>query len=181
MIVREKPTVWELFFVSRGSVIHRLLPQMIAVTGLTLLLVVLHRRGWAQMPTIAPLGLSVIGAALAIFAAFRNSASYGRWWDARKVGGLMGVEARSLSRQARSYIAAVPGDQMSHRIALRCIAFIQIVRDCLRNRPIGENSAPYLSSEEHAALASSRGPANFLLACFSADIAAAVAAPPLSS
>src|SRR5260370_28008443 len=106
MIVREKPTVWELFFVSRGSVIHRLLPQMIAVTGLTLLLVVLHRRGWAQMPTIAPLGLSVICATLSIFAAFRNSASYERLWEARKVAGLIVVEARTLTRQKESPIAA---------------------------------------------------------------------------
>jgi len=180
MIVREKPTVWELFFVSRGSVIHRLLPQMIAVTGLTLLLVVLHRRGWAQMPTIAPLGLSVIGATLSIFAAFRNSASYERWWEARKVAGLIVVEARSLARQAQNYIAAVPGDDLSRRIALRCIAFMQLTRDFLRNRPIGEDSAPYLSSEEHATLVASRNPANRLLASFSADIAAAAAANRLS-
>jgi putative membrane protein len=178
VIVREKPTVWELFFVSRGSVIHRILPQMIAVTGLTLLLVVLHRRGWAQIPTIAPLGLSVIGAI--IFAAFRNAASYERWWEARKVAGLIVVEARSLARQAQNYIAAVPGDDLSRRIALRCIAFMQLTRDFLRNRPIGEDSAPYLSSEEHATLVASRNPANRLLASFSADIAAAAAASRLS-
>jgi ion channel-forming bestrophin family protein len=89
VIVREKPTAWELFFVSRGSVILRILPQMMAVTGLTLLLVALHRRGWAQIPTIAPLGLSVIGATLSIFAALRNSASYERWWEARKVAKAM--------------------------------------------------------------------------------------------
>jgi len=118
-----------------------------AVTGLTLLLVALHRRGWAQIPTIAPLGLSVIGATLSIFAAFRNSASYERWWEARKVAGLIVVEARSLARQAQNYIAAVPGDDLSRRIALRCIAFMQLTRDFLRNRPIGEDSAPYLSSD----------------------------------
>jgi putative membrane protein len=180
VIVREKPAVWELFFVSRGSVIHRILPQMIAVTCLTLLLVVLHRRGWAQIPTIAPLGLSVIGATLSIFAAFRNAASYERWWEARKVAGLIVVEARSLARQAQNYIAAVPGDDLSRRIALRCIAFIQVTGDFLRDRPIGEDSAPYLSSGERAALASSRSPANRLLAFFSADIAVAVAAGRLS-
>src|SRR5216684_1935782 len=129
VIVREKPTAWELFFVLRGSVILRILPRIGAVAGLSLLVVLLHRRGWTQVPTIAPLGLSVIGAALAIFAAFRNSASYERWWDARKVAGLMVVEARSLARQAQNYIAAVPGDDLSRRIALRCIAFIQVTRD----------------------------------------------------
>jgi putative membrane protein len=178
VIVREKPTVWELFFVSRGSVIHRILPQMIAVTGLTLLLVVLHRRGWVQIPTIAPLGLSVIGATLSIFAAFRNAASYERWWEARRVAGSIGIETSSLARQAQNYIAAAPSDDLPRRIALRCIVFIQVTRDYLRDRPIGD--APYLSSEERAALVASRNPANRLLASFSADIAAAAEAGRLS-
>src|SRR6476619_3939118 len=164
VIVREKPTAWELFFVSRGSVILRILPQMMAVTGLTLLLVALHRRGWVQIPTIAPLGLSVIGATLSIFAAFRNSASYERWWEARKVAGLIVVEARSLARQAQNYIAAAPSDDLS-----RCIVFTQVTRDFLRDRPIGEAAAPYLSSEERVALVATRNPANRLLASFSAD------------
>jgi ion channel-forming bestrophin family protein len=180
VIVREKPTAWELFFVSRGSVILRILPQMIAVTGLTLLLVVLHRRGWAQITTIAPLGLSVIGATLSIFAAFRNWASYERWWEARKVAGLIVVEARNLTRQAQSHIAAAPDDDLSRRIALRCIVFMQVTGDFLRDRPVGEAAALYLSSEERVALVASRNPANRLLASFSADIAAAAAASRLS-
>jgi putative membrane protein len=178
VIVRDKPTAWELFFVRRGSVILRILPQMMAVTGLTLLLVALHRRGWAEIPTIAPLGLSVIGATLSIFAAFRNWASYERWWEARKVAGLIVIEARNLARQAQSYIAAAPNDDLSRRIALRCIVFMQVTRDYLRDRPIGD--APYLSSEERVVLVASRNPANRLLASFSADIAAAAAAGRLS-
>jgi ion channel-forming bestrophin family protein len=178
VIVRDKPTAWELFFVYRGSAIVRILPQMMAVTGLTLLLVALHRRGWAEIPIIAPLGLTVIGATLSIFAAFRNSASYERWWEARKVAGLIVIEARNLARQAQNYIAAAPGDDLSRRIALRCITFMQVTRDHLRDRPIGD--APYLSSEERVALVASRNPANRLLGSFSADIAAATAAGRLS-
>jgi putative membrane protein len=178
MIVRGKPTFWELLYLS--SVVQRILPQLIAVVCLSLLLVVLHRRGWTQIPTIPTVGLSVIGAALSILAAFRNSASYERWWEARKVAGLLVVEARNLSRQAQSYIAAVPGDELSRRISLRCIAFIQVTRDFLLDRPAGEDTAPYLSSEERAVLASSRNRSSRLLAAFSADIAGAVAAGRLS-
>src|SRR5258708_7763368 len=178
MIVRGKPTFWELLYLS--SVVQRILPQLIAVVCLSLLLVVLHRRGWTQIPTIRTVGLSVIGAALSILAAFRNSASYERWWEARKVAGLLVVEARNLSRQAQSYIAAAPGDELSRRISLRCIAFIQVTRDFLRDRPAGEDTAPYLSSEERAVLASSRNRSSRLLAAFSADIAGAVAAGRLS-
>ncbi len=178
MIVRGRPTIWEILYFS--SVVQVILPQLIAVVALSVLLVALHRHGWTQIPAIPTLGLSVIGAALSILAAFRNSASYERWGEARKVAGLIVVEARNLSRQAQSYIAAAPGDDLSRRIALRCIAFVQVTRDFLRDRPVGEETAAYLSSEERAVLMSSRNRSGCLLAAFSTDIAGAVAAGRLS-
>ncbi len=90
------------------------------------------------------------------------------------------VEARNLARQAQSYIAAAPDDDLSRRIALRCIVFMQVTGDFLRDRPIGEAAGLYLSSGERVALVASRNPANRLLASFSADIAAAAAASRLS-
>jgi ion channel-forming bestrophin family protein len=178
MIVRGRPTVWEILYFS--SVVQVVLPQLIAVVALSVLLVALHRHGWTQVPVIPTLGLSVIGAALSILAAFRNSASYERWWEARKVAGQVAVEARSLSRQAQSYIAAVPDCDLSRRIALRCIAFVQVARDCLRDRPVGEDTVAFLSAEERTALLTSRNRSGYLLSAFSTDIAAAVAAGRLS-
>ena len=55
--------------------------------AISCLIVVLSRHGWAQIPKVPTVGLSVIGAALSILAAFRNSASYERWWEARKIAG----------------------------------------------------------------------------------------------
>jgi len=125
--------------------------------------------------------LSVIGAALAIFAAFRNAAAYDRWWEARKLLGLLAIDTRALARQSRSYIALVPGDEIPRRIALRCIAFFHVVRDFLRSQAIGEDTARYLLPEERAALATSRNPPNRLLDYFSTDIAAVLAAGRLSA
>src|SRR5258705_13938654 len=87
--------------------------------------------------------------------------------------GLIVVEARSLARQAQNYIAAAPSDDLSRRIALRCIVFTQVTRDFLRDRPIGEAAPPYLSSEVGVALGASPYPAKSILSPFSADIAAA--------
>lgn len=180
MIVRDKPTAWELFFVLRGSVVQQIYPQIGAVTGLSLIVVTLQRSGLIHIAPITPLGLSVIGAALAIFAAFRNAAAYDRWWEARKLLGLVVVDTRALARQSRSYIAAAPDDEMPRRIALRCIAFFYVMRDFLRNQPIGEDTARHLLPAERAALATSRNPPNRLLEYFSADIAAVLAAERLS-
>ena len=118
MIVRGRPTFWEIFYLS--TVIQRILPQLAAVLAISFLVVVLSRHGWAQIPKVPTVGLTVIGAALSIFAAFRNSASYERWWEARKMAGSIIAELRNLSRQANCYIAKVPGDDLTRRFALRC-------------------------------------------------------------
>ena len=180
MIVRDKPTAWELFLVLRGSVVQQIFPQISAVAGLSLIVVFLHRRGLIHLAPITPLALSVIGAALAIFAAFRNAAAYDRWWEARKLLGLLVIDTRALARQSRSYIAVVPGDEMPRRMALRCIAFFHVARDFLRSQAIGEDTARHLLPEERAALATSRNPPNRLLEYFSTDIAAVLAAGRLS-
>lgn len=180
MIVRDTPTPWELFFVLRGSVVHKIYPRIVAVAVLSAIVVALQRSGVLHITSITPLALSVIGAALAIFGAFRNAAAYDRWWEARKLIGLLVIDARSLSRQARSYIAPVAGDATPRRIALRCIAFMQVTRDFLRGRPADEAAARYLVPEERAALATSRNAPNRLLDYFSADIAALLAAGRLS-
>ena len=130
MIVRGRPTFWQIFYLS--LVIRRILPQMTAVLVVSLLAVALTRHGWTRMPTAPTVGLSVIGAALSILAAFRNSASYERWWEARKIAGSMIVELCNLSRQANSYIAKAPGADLNRCIALRCIAFMEVARDLLQ-------------------------------------------------
>ena len=179
MIVRGKPNFREILYLS--LVIPRILPQLIAVLSLSVLVVALHRYGLTQIPTIPTVGLSVIGAALSIFAAFRNSASYERWWEARKVAGLMVIELRNLSRQARTYIGRAPNDTSIRRMVLRCISLMQVTRDFLRDRPMGEDVARYLSPDECVNLAKSRNRVGYLLASFSADIAEAVAAGRLSA
>jgi ion channel-forming bestrophin family protein len=178
MIVRGRPTFWEIFYLS--TVIQRILPQLAAVLAISFLVVVLSRHGWAQIPKVPTVGLTVIGAALSIFAAFRNSASYERWWEARKIAGSIVVELRNLSRQANSYIAKVPGDDPTRRFTLRCIALMQVTRDFLRDRHNEDEVARYLSPEESAAVVSSHNRSNCLLARFSADIAEAVAAGRIS-
>ena len=175
MIVRGKPSVWELFFVLRGSIVVQILPQIGFVTALSLLLVALRRSGLTHFTPITPLALSVIGAALAIFAAFRNAAAYDRWWEARKLLGLVVIDARSLARQALNYIAVVPGVELQRRIAQRCIAFMYVLRDFLRKQPIGDDTARWLLPDERASLAVSHNPPTRLLEYFSADIATALA------
>ena len=152
MIVREKPAAWEVFFVLRGSIIWRIFPLLAAVAGLSLIVVLLHRSGLMKIPAIAAMPLSIIGAALSIFAAFRNWASYDRWWEARKVTGLLVIEGRNLAREALTYIRCLQNDDLPRRTALRCIAMMMTTRDWLRSRPPTEDLSRYLTEEEREIL-----------------------------
>jgi len=75
MIVRNNPKLWNLFFILRGSILPRITPLAAAIAGLSLIVVILQRIGTTHITPIAPLSLSIIGAALAIFSSLTGSGS----------------------------------------------------------------------------------------------------------
>ena len=98
MIVRTRPSLWELFGIWRLSVISRIAPQI----GLVIAVAAAVVAAWRLWPrlfsnfSVAP--FTLLGIALSIFLGFRNNACYDRWWEARRqLGGLIG-EVRSLAR-----------------------------------------------------------------------------------
>jgi putative membrane protein len=179
VIVRDRPPAWRVFFIVRGSIVPRILPQILFVAGLSVAIMSLSpAAGWHVTP-VAPVALSVIGAALSIFAAFRNSACYERWWEARKALGHIVVEVRNLARGAQSYVSAAHGDAAVWRFSTRCIAFVALTRDLLRGTSSGE-SAQYLSQAEREIALGSRNAPNRVLDFMSADIAAFAASQRLA-
>src|SRR5271170_5408530 len=86
MIVRPRPTLPQLFFILRGSIVSRIAPHIIVFT----------------------LYAAVIVAAAKYFdIQLRNNAAYDRWWEARKLWGQLVFDIRNFSRAA---IALVPAD-----------------------------------------------------------------------
>lgn len=161
MIVRKPPRPWELFFIMRGSIVPQIWPQMLVVALISAAVTLLETRGFMHVPPIAALPFSLIGVALSIFSAFRNTASYDRWWEARKILGAMVIDARGLSRQALAYLAAEPA--AARRLALYAIAFCDLVRCHLRDEPADEQALHHLDRAERAALAAVRHGPNHLL------------------
>ena len=49
----------------------------------------------------------LVGVALAIFLGFRNSASYDRYWEARKLWGKLLTDSRNAARQCISFMPGV--------------------------------------------------------------------------
>ena len=95
MIVRSKPNAFQLFFILRGSVILRVLPQIVFITLLGGAVALFQSHYPLLFPTFTLAPLALIGVVLSLFLGFRNNASYDRWWEARKQWGQLIVHSRS--------------------------------------------------------------------------------------
>lgn len=179
MIVRDKPSAWQLLFVMRGSIIPTIAPRLAFVTLLSVAVVALQGAGLIHLHDLAALPFSVIGIALSIFAGFRNSACYDRWWEGRKVFGQLLVDVRSLARQQIAYLG--PRDPAAaRRGALRAAAMGHLMRDYMRGQRPGRDAVAALAEGDAAAAAEARNPCNMLLALISRDAAAAAEAGAVS-
>ena len=125
------------------------LPRLVLIFVLSIAAIFMHDHMRSY-----PLGLgtppfALIGIALAVFLGFRNSASYERWWEGRKLWGTLAITARSLARQAltlprerdtagtRQFVAALGG-------------FAHALRHQLRGTDTCDELAPRLPPELHA-------------------------------
>ena len=180
MIVRDKPSAWQLLFIMRGSIVPAIAPRLAVVTLLSILVVVLQDAGLLHLHEIATVPFSLIGIALSIFAGFRNSACYDRWWEGRKIFGQLLVDTRSLARQQLAYVGPSDRDG-ARRSALRCIAFAHLLRDHVRGDHPGPEALAVLDAEDALAVAGVRNPPNILLGRMTQDIVSRGAAGLISA
>ncbi len=128
--------------------------------------------------------IAALGVALAIFLGFKNDHAYDRWWEARKIWGLMVNYSRAWGRQATTLIMPnneCESDQVlafQKALVYRHIAFVNALRVFLRrkydyNAPKQKelfeeentytDAAPFLSKEEYQTFRQQNNPPNFLL------------------
>nr|WP_240488710.1 bestrophin family protein [Labilithrix luteola] len=105
VIVRPKPSFFDLLFALRGSIVPVVAPRVafiaLLATGVAFY-VRTHPTSAVASFTVAP--FTVIGLALSVFLSFRNSACFERWWEARKHWGQLIWEARSLARELQGLL-----------------------------------------------------------------------------
>ncbi|GAA5622340.1 bestrophin family protein [Brucella pseudogrignonensis] len=164
MIVRPRPPLWKLFFILKGSIVTRILPQIFAVFVLSLVVVWAHRAfpGWVPAFNNGT-AFALLGIALSIFLGFRNNACYDRWWEARKVWGKLVHVARSFARQTM-VLDQLPGAQGARAKLLHyVIAFTQSMVPHLRPDDGQAKAHKWLNSDEQAAFTASRNGPDFVL------------------
>jgi ion channel-forming bestrophin family protein len=146
----------------------------IALTALVSLGALVLRRvtgsdSW-QLP-FAPIG--TLGAAVAIFVAFRNNASYARWWEARTLWANIQNSSRILARQivAATDNALVSGtggtedEVLAYRDeqVLRVVAFAHAVRLTLRSEDGWEDVTRCLPAAERDGIVGATNRPNLVL------------------
>ncbi len=169
MIVRPRPNALRLFFVKRGTILPRVLPQVLGIAALSCAVVWASREGVLHLPHASPAPLSLLAIALSIFLGFRNNACYDRWWEARKVWGALIIELRSLARDAVTLLdddhsdEPTAGRHAARRLVHRNIAFAYALAAHLRGHDAGEAISRFVAEPERARVLASRNRPDALL------------------
>lgn len=159
MIVRPRPNWLRMLFVRRGSLLPRILPQLLFTTAIAGLVVLFHGQLLHHKITLTAVPFSLVGVALAIFLGFRNSASYDRYWEARKLWGRLLTDGRSAARLAIAWTSVETARPFVRGVA----GFVHALRHQLRQRDGSADLHRLLPPELVARLAGQRYPAMTIL------------------
>ena len=148
MIVRERPNGLRLFFIIRGSILPRIKWPLIVTMLLATLVTISHGTLFRVKITMTPIPFSLIGLALAIFIGFRNSASYDRYWEGRKLWGELIIMCRSLTRQILTFVSPEGERSPAWPPFAHLVAFAHALRHHLRDSDPMDELREYLDEDE---------------------------------
>jgi len=185
MIVRPRPPAWQLFVIMRGSVVPRIAPQILLAAAFGALVAYGHRHFAEDFPALTIVPFTLIGLAFAIFLGFRNTASYDRYWEGRRLWGQLVIDTRSLSRQLLTLMgpeaelgqASDPAEKdqaevrvMAHAMVRKIIAFTHALRHHLRGTKPDSDVTAFLGAEVAAQLMRRSNLPDAILGSLSADL-----------
>lgn len=157
--------------------------EMLAAVLLSLLVWWLHQQGISNISL--PFSVAaILGSALAIFIAFRNNSSYGRWWEARTLWGGIVNSSRVLARLVITFadshahqpnFDADRAAKFKKEAVYLAIAWVHALRLHLRGEQKREELKKWLSETDFAALQNSQNAPNYLQMLAGRKIYAAMA------
>jgi putative membrane protein len=104
MIIKKKTNWFGMLFEWDGSVLPKILPRLAILFLYTIAIVYFRDTSLEYHLYINPAIFTLFGIALAIFLGFRNTVSYDRFWEGRKLWGALLNDTRSLARQSHTLI-----------------------------------------------------------------------------
>ncbi|HHV7522183.1 TPA: bestrophin family protein [Burkholderia orbicola] len=156
MIVRPREHWLRMLLVWNGSVLPTILPQLVLTLAISLVAVWGGGRVLGEKVPLNPTPFTLIGLTLAIFAGFRNNASYERYREGRQLWGGVLTATRTLVSQALCY-GAVDRDDASRRAFVRTVvAFVYTLKHQLRGTDPAADLRGLLDGATYARVAASR-------------------------
>ncbi len=147
MIIRERENWLRMLFIWRGSVLKKIIVQLVTITLFSLAIYFFKGKIFDYKVHLNPTIFTLLGLALAIFMGFCNTASYDRYWEGRKLWGLLVIETRSLTRQILSLVDG-PSKEEKQKIIKMISAFCWSLNDQLRDRQGTERISHLLSADQ---------------------------------
>jgi ion channel-forming bestrophin family protein len=156
MIVRPRPPLSQLFFITRGSIVPRVAPQIIGFTLYAAAIVAAEKSFAFPVGSYGLAPFTLLGVTLSIYLVFRNNAAYDRWWEARKLWGQLVFDIRNFSRAA---IALIPADSGQVRpLLMQAAGFCHFLRGQLRNIDASLEARKFVAGDIDRVLASANKP-----------------------
>ncbi|MGO4821672.1 MULTISPECIES: bestrophin family protein [unclassified Flavobacterium] len=148
MITKKKTNWFGMLFEWNGSVLPQLLPRLFILFCYSMLIVYFRDEILGFELYINPAIFTLFGIALAIFLGFRNTVSYDRFWEGRKLWGALLNDTRSLARQAHTLVEGNDYDkERSHFIHL-LTALVHALKHQLRQTDTEKDFNRLLSSTD---------------------------------
>ena len=177
MIVKDKVSWVRLLFHFRGSSFMETWPRILAVTVVAIIVTYVELYYHIQEYTLTTTPFTLIGVALGIFLGFRNSASYDKFWEGRKLWGALVNTSRNLTRQACFVIdSSHDAEELQHFrevLVKRLIAYVHALRCHLRNEETAEEIKKFLPSEDWTSVVESKHRPLAILQLLGRDLAVA--------
>jgi len=170
VIIREKPSAWQLFYIARGSIVPRILPQITIAILVAVLVLLLKKFAGLDFFHIPIVAFSVLGIALSLFLGFRNNTAYQRWWEARCHWGELIYQVRSLGRSTEILL----GEQhVERRLLLQeSVVFSHFLRGILRGEDCTADAEQFIDLETIQVAKAARNPCDFILRRMGSRVAA---------
>ncbi|WP_138090937.1 bestrophin family protein [Sphingobacterium daejeonense] len=155
MIIRKKENWFRMLFVWHGSVLPQVLPRLMLLTVLSIAVVYFHGTLLSYKVPLNPAPFTLFGFVLALFLGFRNSASYDRFWEGRKLWGSLLNVSRSLTRQVLTLNRNIDRESIKEFINLLS-AFVYALNHQLRKTDSSDDLKEKLSSADYQLVINSK-------------------------
>jgi putative membrane protein len=135
-----------MLFIWNGSVLQSIIPQLAFVSLVDVVAVVTDGSIFGEKVPLNTTPFTLVGVALTIFLAFRNNASYSRYWEARQMWGNLLISGRALASQVLAYVPA-DRDFDQREFIYKLVAFTYTLKHQLRGTDPFAEAARYLPAQ----------------------------------